>query len=223
MKSFAEYVEMREGVLSQVRGYFNKGNQANNKLELDARNALKAVIKNLANSSDPKLKYLYSGGYAHELYKIRQFIIANRTQPQAQQQPQQTQESIGQAIGNWAGQGGLLGAAWNKMTRSKEMVQHNELENKAIKALQALADRVNYEKGELYYSGYGSRIQWYVNWLKKAQAFNNTNMGVPDESPPEDYISYRRVQNPQLRSKRVSAPGQQLPGQQQTPRSGRWA
>jgi hypothetical protein len=213
---------MREGVVGQVRGAYRYYTQEQVKLELNARNALKTVIKNLAKSSDPKLKYLYTGGYAYELYKIRNFIAKNRAQPQAQpqaqqQQPQaqpQTQESIGQAIGNLVGSGGLLGGMWSKAMRSKEMTQHNELENQAIKALQALADRVNYEKGEMYYSGYGSRIQWYVSWMKKAQAFNNTrNMGVSDETPPEEYTSYRRVQQPHLRYKRVAAPGQQ-PGQQ---------
>jgi hypothetical protein len=255
MKSFAEYVEMKEGIANVVRGAVAYHKQDQRELEVMARRALHSVIENLRNSKDPKLKYLWSGGYAHELDQIINFLKSNRTQSKAQQkntqaqqtqqgqaqqgqaqqtqqgQAQQTQqggfarlytqdldaayplvnESIGQAIGNWAGSGGLLGGMWNKMTRSKEMVQHNELENKAIQALQSLADRVNYEKGEMYYSGYGSRIQWYVNWLKKAQAFNNTSsMGVDYESPPEGYVSYRRV-NPHLRSKRVYSAGQQLP------------
>jgi hypothetical protein len=237
MKSFAEYFEIREadaiadaavGAWRGMQGWSLR-NKDQNELENQAIRALSAAINNLQQSDDPKLQALYNGGYARELYKIMQFIQGRNEKQRVKDpdfveptEPETAQEGfIGGAIGALGGGaiGGVPGAVMGGVAghyaqkgfsyATSAMRKQNDLENQAIKAMQAVADRLKYEKGQKYHSGYVAILQGWIDRMKQMQKFNNQVQ--PSKIDPSSGYSLRRVLNKPKRG----VP--QIPQQQSTP------
>jgi hypothetical protein len=142
------------------------------------------------------LNALYNNGYAHQLWKFIDYVEKRREPAPPEEEETEAKEwTVGSALAGVGGAaagalaGGLPGAlaggygtykaanAWQ--SRSKDFNKHSQLEDKAIKALQALSDYISYEKGAEYYSEYAKWVQYYINWMQKAKEFINSGQFSP--------------------------------------------
>lgn len=254
MKSFIEYMEFREAedaVYNTVRDTYRKysgwklrkADQGN--LDTQAIASLQAVIDYMKKSDDAKIKGLYNGGYAGELYTLSQWFQGKEDPRYAQhaqdaQNAQNAQEEgfVGGAVGAAAGlaMGGIPGAVWGGIAghygqkawnfATGPMRELNNLENQAMKALQAVVNRLNYEKGEKYHNGFAQRLQGWVTRMKEMQQFNNQPR--KSEIAPKQGWTYKKVYNrpatpPSTRPRTATnAPATNTPNTPNTPNTDRW-